>query len=110
MSFRTVVDLSTGQTTQIPLTEEELAEIAAYVPPPPPPIVVSPRQIRQALTAMNLRSQVEAAVAAGDQDIKDWWEFSTQVEEDHPIVVAMAMSLSVSTEQLHQLFELASTL
>lgn len=110
MTFRTVVDLSTGETTQVPLTEAELAEAAAYVPPPAPPLVVSPRQIRMALTQMNLRSQVEAAVAAGSQDMKDWWEFSIQIEENHPMVVAMALQLEVSTEQLHQLFELSGTL
>ena len=37
---------------------------------------ISPRQIRQALTHANLRASVEATVLAGDQDLKDWWEFA----------------------------------
>ena len=36
----------------------------------------TPRQIRQALTASGLRAAVEGAVAASDQDTKDWWEFA----------------------------------
>lgn len=82
------------------------------VPPPPVPgpIVVSPRQIRQALTRVNLRDQVEAAVAAGDRDIKDWWEFATQVEENHPMVVGTATGLGVGADALHDLFLLAESL
>jgi len=75
-----------------------------------PPIVVSPRQIRQALNAMYLRSRVEAAVSAGNQDLKDWWEFATQFEENHPMVKGMAQQLEVSDAELHNLFVLASTL
>jgi hypothetical protein len=79
-------------------------------PIPPQPIIVSPRQIRQALTQTGLRDIVEQAVAAGDQDLKDWWEFSTQIESTHPAVIEMASVLSVTDEQLGALFELAKSL
>lgn len=82
-------------------------------PPAPPtsvPTSVSPRQIRQALTRANLRTQVETAVAAGDQDLKDWWEFATSVERQNEHVIAMGTALGQTTEQLDQLFQLASTL
>jgi hypothetical protein len=79
-------------------------------PIPPQPIIVSPRQIRQALTASNLRSQVESAVSSGDQDLKDWWEFSTQIESNHPQVIERATALNISEEQLTNLFELAKSL
>lgn len=79
-------------------------------PIPVQPIIVTPRQIRQALTRFNLRTQVESAVAAGDQDVKDWWEFATQVEENHPMVVGMATALNVSESDLHDLFVLAKSL
>jgi hypothetical protein len=92
----------------VQITDEE-AEALRPVPQALP-IVVSPRQIRQALTASGLRSQVESAVAAGDQDTKDWWEFATAFEENHPRVLAMAAGLGVSNEQLHSLFELAASL
>ena len=81
--------------------------------PVPEPVVirpVSPRQIRQALTRANLRTTVEAAIAAGDQDTKDWWEFATQFERQHPMVVAMGKSLKQTDAQLDQLWQLAATL
>ena len=71
---------------------------------------ISPRQIRQALTRAGLRASVEAAVAAGDQDIKDWWEFATTFERTNPQVVAMGEALSVSPESLDQLWVLGATL
>ncbi len=79
-------------------------------PIPPQPIIVTPRQIRQALTRFNLRTQVEAAIASGGQDLKDWWEFSTQVEENHPMVIAMAQALGVSDNDRKALFMGASAL
>jgi hypothetical protein len=74
------------------------------------PITVTPRQIRQALTASGLRINVESAVAAGSPDLKDWWEFATAFEENHPMVVSMASGLGVSEVELHDLFVLASSL
>ncbi len=86
------------------------SEQGAWVPPAPPPPVptpVSPRQIRQALTRASLRDAVEAAVAAGDQDLRDWWEFATSIERNHPQVVAMGAALGAD---LDQLFILAGSL
>lgn len=85
-------------------------ELPAYVPEVEPPIIVSRRQIKQALTRANLRAQVEAAVAAGDQDLKDWWNEANQFEENHPTVIGMSQSLGVSGADLHDLFVLAKSL
>ncbi len=79
-------------------------------PIPVPPIIVTPRQIRQALTRLGLRAQVEAAVSVGDQDFKDWWEFSTQVEENHQMVTDMAQLLGIGGTELHALFLLGAEL
>ena len=88
--------------------------IAPYVAPPVVPVVsniiVSPRQIRQALTAAGVRDQVELSIANGTQDLKDWWEFATQFEEQHPEVVGMAANLSLTDAQRHDLFVLAASL
>lgn len=75
-----------------------------------PPAVVSPRQIRQALTRANLRVMVEAAIAAGDQDVKDWWEFATQFERIHPMVVTMGEALGQTDAQMDALWTLAGSL
>ena len=79
-------------------------------PPPKVYITVTPRQIRQALTIAQLRTQVEAAVMGASQNVKDWWEFATSFEENHPEVVAMASAIGVGESALHELFVLAETL
>lgn len=70
----------------------------------------SPRQIRQALTIAGLRASVEAAVAASDQDTKDWWEFATVFERNHAKVVAMTAALGVTEKQADDLWLLAASL
>ena len=84
-------------------------------PEPPAPVVpvpesVSPRQIRQALTRAGLRTSVEAAVAAGDQDTKDWYEFATEFRRDNPVVAALGVALGVSDAALDDLWVLAGSL
>lgn len=75
-----------------------------------PPLVVSPRQIRQALTAAGMRTAVEAGVAAADQNTQDWWEFATSFEEDHPMIATMASALRITDSQRHDIFVLAASL
>ena len=85
-----------------------------FTAPPDPgvtvPSVVSPRQIRQALTAAGLRASVEAAIAASNQDTKDWYEFSTAFERTHPAVTAMGVALGVSAGALDDLWIAAGAL
>lgn len=94
----------TDKTPEVIAAEAEAARIAAI------PASVSPRQIRQALTRAGLRTSVEAAVAAGDQDTKDWYEFATAFDRASPVVAALGVALSVSPSQLDDLWTLAETL
>jgi len=71
---------------------------------------ISPRQIRQALTAAGLRQAVEDGVAAGSQDLKDWWEFSDSFERLHPEVIAFGVSLKKSDAELDALWALGDSL
>ena len=73
-------------------------------------LIVSPRQIRKALTDAGYREVVELSVANGTQELKDWWEYATQFEEQHPEVVGMAANLSLTDAQRHDLFVLAASL
>ena len=94
----------------VEITEQEAQ---AYMPQPDPRTLIkpiSPRQIRQALTRAGLRAAVEAAVAAGDQDLKDWYEFSTAFERLNPQVMAMGEALSVSHASLDDLWALGASL
>lgn len=95
----------------IQITDAEAEVIQEANKPVPAPVTqISPRQIRMALTHAGLRSQVEAAVAAGDQDLKDWYEFSTYFDRNHSQVVAMATVLNVTDAQLDSLWQLGATL
>jgi hypothetical protein len=95
----------------IQITDTEASTIQEANKPAPASITrISPRQIRMSLTQSGLRSQVEAAVAAGDQDMKDWYEFSTYFDRNHPQVLAMATALGVSDQELDALWALGATL
>jgi hypothetical protein len=92
-------------------TQEEQAAIDALRAAPP--LVsqsISPRQIRQSLTHFGLRDSVESAVQAGDQDLKDWWEYATEFERSHPKVAQMGQALGVTDAQLDALWVYGNTL
>ena len=72
--------------------------------------VVSRRALKQALTRTGLRASVEAAVALGDQDLKDWYAEALEFERSHESVIAMGVGLGVSEAQLDDLWNLAGTL
>jgi hypothetical protein len=93
----------------IAITEEE-AEALRPALPEPPIAPISPRQIRMALSRAGLRTAVEYAVSGGDQDLKDWWEFSTSFERLNPQVIAMGTALGQSTQDLDDLWTLGATL
>lgn len=119
-----VVNLATSRCVY--LAQEPTIHTEAYLEwvadggvtePADPPVVrpiviadISPRQIRMALTRAGLRDSVEAAVASGDQDLKDWYEFSTAFERSNPLVGAMGTALGVSSEALDGLWQLGATL
>ena len=102
--MRYEINLTTGETVE----REDAPPSAA--PPPPTIAPISPRQIRQALTRAGLRNAVEAAVTAGDQDLKDWYEFSTAFERNNAQVIAMGEALSVSPASLDDLWTLGASL
>lgn len=93
----------------VAITDAEANSISAANSPAPEPITrISPRQIRMALTQLGLRNKVETAIAAGDQNLKDWYEFSTYFDRNHPQVLQMAATLNVSKEELDMLWSLGA--
>ena len=76
----------------------------------PVPESVTPRQIRLALNASGFRQTVEQAVAAGSQDLRDWWEYALDIERNHQLIESMATQLGIAEQQLDDLFRLAATL
>jgi hypothetical protein len=80
------------------------------VPPTPVPESVSPRQIRQAMTQFGIRQLIEDSIAGGGQNAKDWYEYATAFERNHPLVLGMAQALSITEKQLDDLWILAGSL
>lgn len=69
---------------------------------------VNATQIRIALNQAGLRDMVEAAVSAGSQELKDWWEFSVNLYRDHPLVVGMVTALGIPPDQADALWVAAA--
>jgi hypothetical protein len=76
----------------------------------PIPSVVTMRQARLALLQSGLLASVNTAVAAADEATKITWEFSSEVNRNHPFVATLATALGLTDAQLDDLFTLAATL
>jgi len=86
----------------------------APVDPDPVPQVVSMRQARLALLNDNLLQSVNDAIAnmpgtEGDEARVEW-QFSSTVERNWPLVLALAPTLNISDAQLDSLFIAAAKL
>jgi predicted protein tyrosine phosphatase len=93
--------------------DQVIAEYLASINEPETPAipaVCTPRQARLALNSFGLRDAVESWVAAQPQDVKDTWEFATQVRRTDPLVVNAAAALSLTSEQIDALFTTAASL
>jgi hypothetical protein len=73
-------------------------------------LTASPWQIRKALNQTGLRNSIEAAVAAGDQTVKDAWQYATEFRRDNPLVSQMGAALGKTEADLDDLFALAKSL
>lgn len=76
----------------------------------PVPSVVTMRQALTALSRFGLLDAYKAAVAAADKETQIACEYSTEVQRDFPLVQTLAAALSLSEQQLDDLFTLAATL
>jgi len=74
------------------------------------PEIVTMRQARLALLQTGRLAAVNAAVAAADEATKITWEYSQEVHRQHPFVATLAVALSLTDQDLDDLFTLAATL
>lgn len=75
------------------------------------PEVVSMRQARLALFKQGLLSTITTAIESStDEELKIEWEYATTVRRDLPNLIALATSLGLTSDDLDNLFRLASTL
>jgi hypothetical protein len=84
---------------------------------PPPPVVITSvtmRQARLALLQAGLLAQVDAAIASmpgvDGEAARIEWEYATEVRRDSPLVDGLAAALSLTPEQLDNLFETGAAL
>lgn len=69
------------------------------------PQTLTPRQIRLILTSKGLRQQVENLVQEStDYSLKDWWEYSLEYKRDNPLLIQMATALSLTSEDIDNMF------
>jgi hypothetical protein len=87
------------------------AVIAAHDPTKPAvPASVTAAQARLALNAAGKRAAVEAVVAAATQDIKDYWQYSSNIDRQHPVILQMAAILGWTSTDLDTLFIAAAAI
>lgn len=70
--------------------------------------IITMRQARLVLLAHELLSQVESAIVTAEHKI--WWEYSTVVERNHPLVCSALDSLGKSADEIDALFAEAAGL
>ncbi len=85
-------------------------EIVDSVIEKPNSAAVTPWQIRKALNQLGLRTSVEAAVAAADQETKDGWEFAQEFRRDNPLIASLGVALGKTDAEIDALFDLAGSL
>jgi hypothetical protein len=107
VAFRTLEDGRIQSVLASSLPDDEIIESAD---PEPIPSVVTMRQARLALLQTGMLAQVNAAVAAADEATKITWEFSSEVQRNNALVATLAAALSLTDQQLDNLFALAATL
>ncbi len=77
---------------------------------PGPQAKVTMRQARLALHAAGLLPTVNAAIANADAVTQIFWDTSPTVGRNHPVLLGVATLLNLTSEQVDDLFALASTL
>jgi hypothetical protein len=97
---------------QFALDEWVEAKRVSELPVSPLPITtVTMRQARLALLQSGLLATIETAITTGtDEAMKIEWEYATEVKRDWGSLVALTTALGMTSQELDNLFQLASTL
>ena len=89
----------------------EFGQITPYVAPPPViPKVVIMRQVKLALLQQGLLDSVNSVIEQAGDAAKIEWQYATEVKRDNALVTAIATQLSLTEQQLDELFTLAASL
>ena len=85
---------------------QELEVIPDPEPPTPRPRSIDMRRLRLALLQMDLLDSIDTVITGQDRSAQIEWEFATNVQSDHPLVLQIATALSLN---INQIFDLAET-
>ena len=94
----------------VAITDEEAQAIQAEQEANNPVVIpsISMRQARLALLQKNQLDDVESLINTPEMRI--WWDYSTIVEKENPLVKQIGLALNWTPEYLTEIFELANTL
>jgi len=70
---------------------------------------VTPLQMRRALRATGLKATVDAALASQSEEVREEWEYATEVQRTNPTLDALAHALGKTDAEIDDLFRLAAT-
>lgn len=76
-----------------------------FTAPPPQPVIIptlTMRQARLSLLGAGLLDEVEASITTTENRI--WWDYSTTVERNHPLVNAVLTALGKTPSDIDQMF------
>lgn len=79
-------------------------------PGPTVPASITPRQCRLVLMAQGLLPTVEAMIAQQDEATRITWEYALEFRRDDPLLLQLAASLQLTSEQIDQFFIAAAQL
>lgn len=99
--------ISEGNIPELEFTEVELAQQLEDAKPK----TVTMRQARLALLQAGLLTPIDTAIANGsDEAMKIEWEYATQIERNWSSLITLTTAMGMTSEQLDDLFLLASAL
>ena len=85
---------------------EPLEVVPDPEPPTPQPRSIDMRRLRLALLQMDLLDSIDAVIAGHPRSAQIEWEFATNVQSDHQLVLQIATAMSLN---INQIFDLAET-
>ena len=93
-----------------PITDEEAQAIQADIEANKPVVIptITMRQARMMLLNEGLLDEVNLAITTPEQKI--WWDYSTTVERNHPLVNAVLTALGKTETEINDMFIAAALL
>ena len=94
----------------IAITDEEAQAIQADIEANKPVVIptITMRQARMMLLNEGLLDEVNLAITTPEQKI--WWDYSTTVERNHPLVNAVLTALGKTETEINDMFIAAALL